>query len=183
MSVLCDGELIGERHAKVTTVDEIIRLTFACLLSALFEKQAGTNFGQTLLEVKKLLSAKKYADISVDIRAGEVEGLAGLVGAGRTDVGRALFGLLETDSGEVRLTGKPFKIKSPREAMAHGLVYVLENRQHQGLLMPMTISQNMTLSILERPSPRGWLRIQPSGLMFENRIQVFREGVAPLFSK
>lgn len=156
--VLRDGELIDERDVKTTTIEEIIRLMVGRPLSALFERQAGTNYGKPMLEVRQLSRTKKFTDISLDVRAGEVVGLAGLVGAGRTDVGRALFGMLDTDSGEVRLDGKPLKIKSPREAMAHGLVYVPEDRQHHGLLMPMAISQNMTLSILERLSPRGWLR-------------------------
>ncbi len=156
--VLRDGELVGERDVTTTTIEEIIRLMVGRPLSSLFEKQAGTQYGKPMLEVRQLSRRKKFADISLDVRAGEVVGLAGLVGSGRTDVGRALFGMLDTDSGEVRLDGKPLKIKSPREAMAHGLVYVPEDRQHYGLLMPMAISQNMTLSILERLSPRGWLR-------------------------
>jgi len=174
VSVLRDGELIGERDPKTTTVDEIIRLMVGRPLSALFEKQAGTYQGEPLLEVKNLSRMKKFSDISLDVRAGEVVGLAGLVGAGRTDVGRALFGLLDTDSGEVRLSGKPFKIKSPREAMAHGLVYVPEDRQHHGLLMPMTISQNMTLSILERLAPRGWLREQTERTVTQDYVQKLR---------
>jgi rhamnose transport system ATP-binding protein len=174
VSVLRDGELIGERDARTTTIDEIIRLMVGRPLSALFEKQAGTDYGQPLLEVKHLSRTKKFDDISLDVRAGEVVGLAGLVGAGRTDVGRALFGLLDTDSGEVRLAGKPFKIKSPREAMAHGLVYVPEDRQHHGLLMPMTISQNMTLSILERLAPHGWLREQAERTVTQDYVQKLR---------
>jgi rhamnose transport system ATP-binding protein len=171
VSVLRDGELIGERDVKTTTVDEIIRLMVGRPLSALFEKPSGTNYGQPLLEVKGLSRTRKFADITLDVRAGEVVGLAGLVGAGRTDVGRALFGLLDTDSGEVRLDGKPFNVRTPREAMAHGLVYVPEDRQHHGLLMPMTISQNMTLSILERLSPRGWLRDQTERAVSHDYIQ------------
>jgi ABC-type sugar transport system ATPase subunit len=143
-------------------------------LSALFEKPAGSNHGQPLLEVEHLSRTKKFDDISLDVRAGEVVGLAGLVGAGRTDVGRALFGLLETDSGEIRLVGKLLRIKSPREAMARGLVYVPEDRQHHGLLMPMTISQNMTLSILERLAPRGWLREQTERTVTQDYVQKLR---------
>ncbi len=171
VSVLRDGELIGERDIKTTTVDEVIRLMVGRPLSTLFEKPSSTEYGQPLLEVKGLSRARKFADITLDVRAGEVVGLAGLVGAGRTDVGRALFGLLETDSGEVRLDGKPFNVRSPREAMAHGLVYVPEDRQHHGLLMPMTISQNMTLSILERLSLRGWLRDQTERAVSQDYVQ------------
>ena len=158
--VLRDGELVGERVTKATKVEEIIRLMVGRQLSALYEKKTGANNGQLMLEVKNLSRTKKFADISLDVHAGEIVGLSGLVGAGRTDVGRALFGMLDTDSGEVWLSGKPVKIKSPRAAMGYGLVYVPEDRQHHGLLMPMAISQNMTLSILEQLSPSGWLRGQ-----------------------
>jgi len=174
VSVLRDGELIGVRDTKTTTIDEIIRLMVGRPLSALFEKQVGNEYGRPMLEVKQLSRTKKFSDISFDVRAGEIVGLAGLVGAGRTDVGRALFGLLETDSGQILLDSNPFKIKSPREAMAHGLVYVPEDRQHHGLLMPMTISQNMTLSILERLAPRGWLHIQAERTVSQDYVQKLR---------
>ena len=174
VSVLRDGEFIGERDPKTATIDEIIRLMVGRPLSALFEKQADAGYGQTMLEVQHLSRTKKFDDISLEVRAGEIVGLAGLVGAGRTDVGRALFGMLDTDSGEIRLAGKPLKIKSPREAMAHGLVYVPEDRQHHGLLMPMTISQNMTLSILERLAPRGWLRDQMERDVTHEYVQKLR---------
>ena len=174
VSVLRDGELVTGRDIKATTVDEIIRLMVGRPLSALFEKQSGNGYGPLMLEVKNLSRAKKFADISLDVRAGEVVGMAGLVGAGRTDVGRALFGILETDSGEVRLAGKPFKINSPREAMTQGLVYVPEDRQHHGLLMPMSISQNMTLSILEQLSPRGWLQAKAEGKVTQDYIEKLR---------
>ncbi len=174
ISVLRDGELIGERETSATTVDEIIRLMVGRPLSALFEKQAGTNYGKPMLEVRQLSRTKKFADISLQVRVGEIVGLAGLVGAGRTDVGRALFGMLDTDSGEIWVDGKPVKIKSPRDAMSQGLVYVPEDRQHHGLLMSMSISQNMTLSILERLSPRGWLKNTEEKTVSQEYVQKLR---------
>jgi rhamnose transport system ATP-binding protein len=161
ITVLRDGELVGERIPAQTSVDEIIRMMVGRPLSALFERP--TVEGQTgpaLLEVSGLTRAMKFADISFDVRAGEIVGMAGLVGSGRTEVARALFGALSIDSGAVRIDGRVANIRNPQDAMAHGLIYLPEDRQHHGLLMPMSISRNMTLSILKRLAPRGWLHDQ-----------------------
>jgi ABC-type sugar transport system ATPase subunit len=100
----------------------------------------------------------KFEDISLDVREGEIVGIAGLVGSGRTDVARALFGTLDIDSGVVLVDGEEVKINNPRDALRKGMIYVPEDRQHHGLLMPMSISQNVTLPVLESLVPGGWLR-------------------------
>lgn len=158
VSVLRDGELVGERRPKESSPDEIIRLMVGRPLSALFQKPEDGVEGRPMLEVSGLTRMRKFEGISFEVRAGEIVGMAGLVGAGRTDVARALLGLLQVDSGEVRIDGRPVRIGSPREALARGLVYVPEDRQHHGLLMPFSVSQNATLAMLERLSRRGWLQ-------------------------
>jgi rhamnose transport system ATP-binding protein len=157
VTVLRDGEKVGERDPKVTPVEEIIRLMVGRPLSALFDKGSDHKIGKPVLEVSGLSRTMKFDDISLTVHAGEIVGLAGLVGSGRTDVARALFGALEVDRGEVKIDGRAVKITHPREAMAKGLIYLPEDRQHNALLMPMSVAQNMTLSVLERVSPRGWL--------------------------
>ncbi|HCB48481.1 MAG TPA: D-xylose ABC transporter ATP-binding protein, partial [Chloroflexi bacterium] len=82
----------------------------------------------------------------------------GLIGAGRTDVARALFGTLEIDSGTIRIDGQRVEIGRPRDALKHGIIYVPEDRKQNGLLMPMSVIKNMTLAVLERLSRNGWLR-------------------------
>jgi rhamnose transport system ATP-binding protein len=158
ITVLRDGELVGVEKPSETTVDTIIRMMVGRPLSALFEKGDGHKIGEPVLEVKGLSRTMKFADISFEVRAGEILGLAGLVGSGRTDVGRALFGALDVDSGTVHLNGQEVKIRHPREALAKGIIYLPEDRQHHGLLMPMSVTHNTTLSVLERLSSRGWLR-------------------------
>ncbi len=160
VTVLRDGELVGMRRPSETAVDEIIRMMVGRPLSALFEKGDGHSIGQPMLEVQGLSRTMKFEDISFEVRAGEIVGMAGLVGSGRTDVARALFGALDIDRGTVRLNGQEVHIRHPREALAQGLIYLPEDRQHHGLLMPMSVTQNMTLSVLERLSNRGWLRDQ-----------------------
>ena len=157
ITVLRDGELIGERKPKDTTTDEIIHMMVGRPLSSLYERNVEQKIGEPVLEVKNLSRTQKFDDITFDVKAGEVVGLAGLVGAGRTDVARALFGALGIDSGTIRIDGEEVKITRPREALAYGLVYVPEDRQRNGLLMQMSIEKNMTLAVLERIAPNGWL--------------------------
>lgn len=158
ITVLRDGKLIGESMADEITVDEIIRMMVGRPLSMLFEKREIVEFGDPVLEVKHLTRVRKFEDISFDIRAGEIVGMAGLVGAGRTDVARALFGTLEIDSGTVRINNQEVKIKRPRDALKNGMVYVPEDRKQNGLLMPMSVTKNMTLAVLERLFRNGWLK-------------------------
>jgi rhamnose transport system ATP-binding protein len=158
ITVLRDGELIGQHMIDEVSVDEVIRMMVGRPLSALFEKETTTEFGKPVLQVQGLTRALKFDDITFDIRAGEILGVAGLVGAGRTDVARALFGTLEIDSGTIRIDGEEVEIKRPRDALKHGMIYVPEDRKQNGLLMPMSVIKNMTLSVLGRLSRHGWLR-------------------------
>jgi ABC-type sugar transport system ATPase subunit len=158
ITVLRDGELIGQHMIEDVSVDEVIRMMVGRPLSTLFEKLAAVEFGQPVLQVEGLTRALKFEDISFEIRSGEILGMAGLVGAGRTDVARALFGTLEIDSGTIHVNGQPVEIKRPRDALRHGMIYVPEDRKQNGLLMPMSVIKNMTLSVLERVSRNGWLR-------------------------
>jgi len=158
VSVLRDGEMVGVRDPKQISVDEVIRMMVGRPLSALYEKGNAHEIGQPVLEVKNLSRTMKFEDISLDVRAGEIVGVAGLVGSGRTDVARALFGALDIDAGVVSVDGEEVRINRPRDALAQGMIYVPEDRQHHGLLMSMTISQNVTLPVLETLVPSGWLR-------------------------
>jgi len=92
------------------------------------------------------------------VRAGEVVGVAGLVGAGRTELARVLFGLTPADSGEIILDGRRITLKSPREAVAQGIAYVPEDRRRHGVILEMPIAHNMTMAIHRRLFPWTWLR-------------------------
>ena len=91
-----------------------------------------------------------FEGVSFDVHRGEVLGFAGLIGAGRTDVGLALFGIAPATAGTIVLDGKPVTIRSPREAMAHGIAYVSEDRRQLGLSLPMSIAANISLPVLRR---------------------------------
>jgi len=160
ITVLRDSEFIGQREPGATSAEEIIRMMVGRPLSALFEKGNEHTVGAPMLEANNLSRAMKFEGISFEVRAGEIVGVAGLVGAGRTDVARALFGTLEVDSGTIRIQGKPVRIKCPRDALAQGMIYVPEDRQYKGLLMSMSVAENITLAVLQGISRGGWLREQ-----------------------
>ncbi|TAK96927.1 MAG: sugar ABC transporter ATP-binding protein, partial [Verrucomicrobia bacterium] len=116
--------------------------------------------GEVVLAVKDLNSAVGgVKNISLEVRAGQIVGLSGLVGAGRTELARVLFGLTPADSGGIILNGRRVKISSPQEAVAHGIAYVPEDRRRHGVILEMPISQNMTLAIHRRIFPGAWLRL------------------------
>jgi rhamnose transport system ATP-binding protein len=108
-----------------------------------------TNLGCTAIGVH---------NVSLDVRAGEIVGLAGLVGAGRTELARILFGLTPADAGEIVLNGQRIAIRSPQEAVAHGIAYVPEDRRRHGVVLEMPIAQNMTMAVHGRIFPGAWLR-------------------------
>lgn len=158
ITVMRDAEVVGEREPASTTHDEIIRLMVGRPLKALFEKPESQQIGETLLEARDLARAGRFEAISFQLRAGEIVGMAGLVGAGRSYVAQALFGISRLDRGAIRVDGRQVRIRSPRDAMAHGLAYVPEDRQHQGLLMSMSVTKNTTLPILPQLAQFGWLQ-------------------------
>ena len=115
--------------------------------------------GDVVLSLKNVgCAASCVKNISLDVRAGEVVGLAGLVGAGRTELARVLFGVTPADAGEIFLNGKRLTIHSPQEAVAHGIAYVPEDRRRHGVILEMPIAANMTMAIHHRLFRGAWLR-------------------------
>lgn len=174
ISVMRDGEMVGQRTPATTSTDEIIQLMVGRPLMALFERPASYRVGDPVLEVRSLSLRGRFENISFTVRAGEIVGLAGLVGAGRTDVGQALFGVTPAERGTITIGGVPRRISSPRDAMRYGLVYVPEDRQHHGLLMPMSVLHNVTLPTLERFASGGWLREQTERQSTQEYVQRLR---------
>ncbi len=174
ITIMRDGEIVGERPAASATHDEIIRLMVGRPLQILFEPPSDRVFGPPSLEVRDLSRGRRFQDISLQVRAGEILGLAGLVGAGRSDVGQAIFGAAPYDHGAVLVDGQPVRIGSPRDAMARGLAYVPENRQSQGLLMPMSVMRNMTLPTLPQFSWLGWPRVRDERKAAQQYVEQLR---------
>jgi rhamnose transport system ATP-binding protein len=148
-------------------------------LADMFPKQE-VEPGPVLLQVENLSKDNVFQNISFELRQGEILGLAGLVGAGRTDVARAIFGIAPASQGAIKISGQPVRITSPQQAMKLGLAYVPEDRQNHGLVLPMTISHNITLPILSEFARIGWLNQngeQQSALRAASQMEVKAAGV------
>ena len=144
ITIMRDGKHVCTELVADLSVDDMIRRMVGRDLSALFPKQ-DTDLGETVLEVEGLGREGVFRDISFTVRAGEIVALAGLVGAGRSEVMQAVFGVDKYDTGTVRFLGKPLKPGSPRAAMAAGMALVPEDRRQQGLVMELSVERNVTL--------------------------------------
>jgi rhamnose transport system ATP-binding protein len=156
VTIMRDGKHVATEMVADLTVDDMIRRMVGRDLSALFPKQEVTP-GEIVLEVQGLSREGVFRDISFDVRAGEIVALAGLVGAGRSEVMQAVFGVDPYDEGTVKVSGKRLKPGSPRAAMAAGMALVPEDRRQQGLIMELSIERNVTLPRVRKLARLGLL--------------------------
>jgi rhamnose transport system ATP-binding protein len=170
VTVLRDGSYVETRNVKEVTRDELVRLMVGRTITNLFPKQ-DVKPGEVALKVDHLSCAGIFEDISFELHKGEILGMAGLVGAGRTDVARALFGVVPPTSGTIEVEGRQVEITSPQQAINLGLAYVPEDRQLHGLIPAMDITSNISLPILEKYTRRGWLMDKVERLAAFNAAQ------------
>ena len=156
VTVLRDGRTIGTRSVAGTDRAELIRLMVGRDVDT-SSRSTRTAFGPVLLSVSGL-ATRKLRDVSFALRKGEVLGVAGLVGAGRSELGAALFGLDSIVSGSLQLKGSPYVPKAPAHAQRAGIGLVPEDRKLQGLMPQMGVRENSTLSVLPHLSRRGFLQ-------------------------
>lgn len=155
-TVFRDGQFVGSGGIADVTQDDLVAMMVGRTVSQIYPKEQ-TTIGDTVMSVKGLSHPTEFADIDFDLRKGEILGFYGLVGAGRSEVMQALFGLTPTSSGSMELNGKPFKPRTPGDAVDQGLVYVPEDRQHQGAILTLPIFQNITLPQLSGLSRSGFI--------------------------
>ncbi|MEM7132565.1 MAG: sugar ABC transporter ATP-binding protein [Chloroflexota bacterium] len=148
ITILRDGQLISSAPRSDVTTESAIRDMVGREIHEFFAK-GQADVGETLISVRNLGKENVFADVSFDVRKGEVLGFAGLVGAGRTDIGLALFGIEAADQGEILFEGETVQIDSPEQALALGIAYVTEDRRQLGLTMPMSIVTNISLPMLK----------------------------------
>ena len=152
--ILRDGEYIATLKKEEITEEAIIKSMVGRTLENIFVKQYA-EIGEIALEVRNLCTKNFLKNISFNVRKGEIVGFAGLVGAGRSEVMRAVFGLDAISEGEILIDGKPVRINSPSDAIKHGLGLVPEDRKHDGLILGMSVMKNGSIVMLDKLSKHG----------------------------
>ena len=157
VTVLRDGCVVATRPMAEVDRTDLIRLMVGRQLTAIFPKQQ-VKLGEVVLQVRDLGCRESGVHgVSFSLRAGEILGLAGLVGAGRTELARILFGLTPADSGEIRLRGQPVVLDSPAHAAVRGIACVPEDRRRHGVILDMAVAPNTSLAVLGLISSLGWI--------------------------
>jgi ribose transport system ATP-binding protein len=189
VTVLRDGKHVGDVAVEKTSKDDLIRMMVGRSLETFFHKAAmPTTTTQTTKRQESVLTvynlsrhgnaqnpnAEVLRDVSFELRRGEILGLAGLVGAGRTELVRTIFGADPRDSGEILIEGKPVRIQSPLDAIRLGIGLVPEDRKGQGLILGMAVRHNMTLANLASFTNLGFVRLAAEARQVAEYVQRFQ---------
>lgn len=148
VTVMRDGQTVAMVNIKDSSIDDLIKLMVGREITNKFPK-VDIKKGEKLLEVKNLTRKGIFNNINFTLRKGEILGIAGLMGAGRTEVIRAVFGIDKIDSGEILIEGKKVRIESVSDAIKNGIGFVTENRRDEGLVLSMDVKENITLCTLK----------------------------------
>jgi len=157
VSVLRDGRYIGTLKIEEASINDLIRM----MVGRDIKDQFPRNYrepGEVALELRNIARKGVLHDINLRIHQGEIVGLAGLVGSGRTELARVIFGVDAPDAGEVRIFGKPVIIDSPMKATDLGLAFLTEDRKGLGLFQALSVKENVTIAALKQLFPNGWIK-------------------------
>jgi ABC-type sugar transport system ATPase subunit len=157
VAIMRDGELVREGPTSDETVETLVAAMVGRALAVDYHEKREQATGPVCLSVRGLTRPGVLKDVSFDVRRGEILGLAGLIGAGRSEIARCIYGADERGAGDVTVDGAAANASHPAEAIAKGIFMVPESRQEQGLVPESSISDNLTLSTLRRYSRGGWL--------------------------
>ncbi|MEN6347089.1 MAG: sugar ABC transporter ATP-binding protein [Armatimonadia bacterium] len=158
VTILRDGRLVASREVSETSIPEMVRFMVGREIKEVYPRREA-HPGAVLLEVTDLQAPPKLQDISLTVHEGEILGLAGLVGAGRTELARALFGADPITSGQVLIEGKPRSIHSPGDAIEAGVALLTEDRKRDGLALDLPIRANITLASLQQMLDAGLINL------------------------
>jgi ribose transport system ATP-binding protein len=172
VTVMRDGQLIGTRNVADVTLDEIIQMMIGREIKDLFPRHFCAP-GDTALMVKGLSSGKKVKNANLELRFGEIVGLSGLVGSGRTETARAIFGLDPIDSGTIEIMGKTYTRISPPAAVDMGLGLVPEDRRRDGLFPILPMRQNLVMACLRSLFPQGFLSLKKERQTADEYVKKF----------
>jgi rhamnose transport system ATP-binding protein len=177
VTVFRDGKYVATKETKTTSQDEIIRLMVGrelLQIEGVLKSQAEHAGSEVLLEVKGLSRSGVFRDIDLQVRAGEIVGMAGLVGAGRSEVARVIFGADSEDAGEVRVAGRVLKNGDMQDALDAGVALVPEDRQHLGLVLPMSVGANLSMTVLPTLTRYGLISAKREERLARTLIQDLR---------
>lgn len=172
VTVLRDGQYVDTRSVAETSEDQLISLMVGRTIDNLFPKE-DAEIGEIALEVRNLNRTPHTRNVNLTLRAGEIVGIAGLVGSGRSELAQVIFGHTPAESGEIFINGTSTQVKSPEHAMRLGIAYVPEDRGSQGLIREMRIRENISLSILKILSKFSFINRNAEYSLAENSIDQF----------
>lgn len=172
VSVLRDGQYVGSLTRDRLNASELVRMMVGRPLSDLFNKERDIPLGQPRLRVQDLTDGSKVKPSSLVVHAGEIVGLAGLVGAGRSELAQLVFGVRKASGGVIEVDGEPVVIHSPREAIDLGIGFLTENRKEQGLFLELAAQENITMATLERDASWGMLNRKKAQTISDDAISL-----------
>lgn len=183
VTVLRDGSLIGTKPIGELTRESMIELMVGRKLENEFPTRSSgstpeTSAGESGLVVSNLCRGDAVRNVSFQVKRGELVALTGLVGAGRTETVRLIFGADRRDSGDILLDGKKLAIRKPRDAIAAGICLLTEDRKHQGLVLKRSVLENFGLPNMSRFAPRGWIDQKRERSAFDGYVKQLRVKVA-----
>lgn len=161
-SVLRDGTYVGTLSREELSADRLVKMMVGRELSGFYTKDHDASAaakGAVVLSVRDMADGHRVKGCSFDVHAGEVLAIAGLVGSGRTELARLVFGAEASVSGRVELIGRPLKISKPADAIREGIVYLTEDRKAQGCFLDMTVGENVNLAVFGRDARKGVLNL------------------------
>jgi rhamnose transport system ATP-binding protein len=179
VTIFRDGRKVATEKIDTLSDSDIIRLMIGRPLKEYMHK-AGNKIGEVALRVANLSMPGFFRDISFEVRKGEIVGLGGLVGAGRTDVARAIFGIAKAESGTIEVHGNPVKINAPIDAIRLGLSFVPEDRAQAGIFRTLSVEQNITAAIPNKIAPRGFILRGLERLLAKESVAKLRIRLATL---
>ncbi|WP_342577468.1 sugar ABC transporter ATP-binding protein [Psychrobacillus sp. FSL K6-2843] len=170
ITILRDGSYVGVRNIKETTFDEIVQMMVGRELGGRFPDRT-SKIGDVKLVAKNLTRKGFFEDVSFELRKGEILGVAGLMGAGRTEVVQSLFGYKKLDSGELILDGKQVKINTPLDAIKLGFGFVTEDRKSEGLILDFSVKENLGITNFNKISKNGVVSNQKEKSLYDSMVK------------
>ncbi len=170
ITVLRDGASIGTKVIKETNFDEIVSMMVGRELGDRFPS-SDKKIGDVKLQVSNLTREGEFEDVSFDVKAGEILGISGLMGAGRSEVVETIFGYRRQDKGSIYLDGQKVSIKHPQDAINKGIAFISEDRKTKGLIVDFSVGDNLNLTNLKSLSNNGWMLSHKEQILYQTMVE------------